>query len=166
MTKCSVGGFADVSKVRRDSSRIDSSRIDSSRIKSNRINGIRSDRISNDSIGNNDAETERGSGSALALMLIFGIFAASLFVTVFATVNQARWQAQTAADFGALAGASAWRMGLNPCEVASIAVGKNSGNLTGCELLPQGEVKVSTSIMLNLLGNFTVVAQAQAAPRS
>jgi len=111
---------------------------------------------------------ERGSGTVMAITLIAGIFAAGLLIIALAVTFQARWQAQLAADFGALAGASAWRAGLVPCEYANYAVSRNSAVLANqcqsVELLPDSRVKVTTAFEFNLLGRRRALATAIAGP--
>jgi len=111
------------------------------------------------------SNVERGSGTVLAIMLIAGIFAAGFLLTALAVTQQTRWQVQTAADLGAIAGASAWRTGFNPCDTAREVVNRNASELINCELRPFGTVKITASLQLNLLGGHRITAYAVAAPR-
>ena len=110
-------------------------------------------------------QVERGSGTVVALMLIVAVFAAGYLLSALAVTHQARWHAQVAADFGALAGAGAWRTGFDPCETAGAAVTRNSGHMSNCELRANGAVRVTANISVNLIGARTVTARSSAAPR-
>ena len=108
---------------------------------------------------------ERGSGTAWALMLVMGIFAAGYLVIALALAHQARWQVQTAADFGALAAATAWRTGFDPCSIAQQTVVRNGGELANCQFGPNGQMKVTATLRVNLIGPHHVTANSIAGPR-
>ena len=108
---------------------------------------------------------ERGSGTAWALLLLLGIFAAGYLVIALAQAHQARWQVQTAADFGALAAATAWRTGFDPCPVALETVARNRAELTTCQFGPNGQMKVTATIRINLIGPHHLSAHSIAGPR-
>jgi secretion/DNA translocation related TadE-like protein len=107
---------------------------------------------------------ERGSGTVLAIGIIAVIVLVASFLVALGSAQQARWQAQTAADMGALAAATARRTGRNVCELGALAVAMNGGQLTICELLPAGAVKLGVRVNLQLIGNHSIYAKARASP--
>ena len=108
---------------------------------------------------------EKGSGTAWALMLVMGIFAAGYLVIALALAHQARWQVQTAADFGALAAATAWRTGFDPCHIAQATVAHNGAEMNSCQFGPNGQMKVTANIRINLIGTHQIIAHSIAGPR-
>jgi len=114
--------------------------------------------------------SDRGSGTVLSVMLIASICAVGYLMSVLVLLHQSRWQVQTAADFGALAAASAWRAGFEPCAAATEAVRRNSTaqnqvSLSGCSLQYSGRVQVTAAMQINLVGARTITAVAAAGPR-
>jgi len=109
---------------------------------------------------------EAGSGTALALGLMGAVAMIGLFLSSLTTATQTRWQAQLAADLGAVAGATALRHGFDPCEIAREAVARNLAVYRTCELQPYGQVVVSVAVELNqFLGFRQISATARAGPR-
>jgi len=108
---------------------------------------------------------EEGSGTLLAVLLITGIFAAGVLLTTIAVAHQAHWRVQTAADLGAIAGATAWQTGFEPCLTAGETVERNGSTLINCELFGTGGVKVTAQRELGLLGVRQITATARASPR-
>jgi len=113
------------------------------------------------------SDPERGSGTMLATMLISGLFAAGLLLISLAVAHQARWQAQLAADLGALAAASAWRTGFDPCEIAMRTVELNRAVIPEKACVPQayGQVRVSVVYRFEFLGPRQAKAYSVAGPR-
>lgn len=117
-------------------------------------------------LDNKYSHHEAGSGTALALGLIgaiaiFGVFLASL--TAF---SQARWQAQLAADLGAIACATAFYHGLAYQDVALETIRQNRASSGNCEMLEDGTFLVAVELRLGQFLNFqTVTAMARAGAR-
>ena len=115
--------------------------------------------------GSNFKNMERGSGTALAITMITGIFAAGFLVFVLAVSYQARFQAQMAADLGALAGASAVRVGFLPCPIVEETIRRNKGIPITCKALPFGEIIVTAQREVNIIGNNAAQANSRAGAR-
>ena len=129
-----------------------------------------------------NTDPEKGSGSGLALALIAAIAAMGLMLSSLGAAQQARWQAQTAADLGAIAGASALRHGQDHCLIARESVRRNLGtgipgldfadfatretSLVTCELQDLGQVLITVRVPLTrFLSRNSVTARAKAGPR-
>ncbi|MCL1800143.1 MAG: flp pilus-assembly TadE/G-like family protein [Promicromonosporaceae bacterium] len=110
-------------------------------------------------------DPEAGSGTILALMVVFVAFVAGVALIGLGTARHTRWQAQTAADFGALAGASALRTGFEACAVAAAATARNQGSLVNCEILSLGRVRVDAVVPMRWLPGWQAVGSALAGPR-
>ncbi len=93
-----------------------------------------------------------------------------LCCTALATLGaaqQARASARTAADLGALAGASAARWGLEPCPTAQRAVERNGARLVACEAGDGGVVTVTVARALTgTVGHPPAVGDAEATARA
>lgn len=79
---------------------------------------------------------ERGSGTVLALGLVAVLAVLALAVAGLAAAVHARGTAQTAADLGALAAATALQhpLGPDPCGVARQVVAANGADLARCRV--------------------------------
>ncbi|MPV38724.1 hypothetical protein GB881_17045 [Georgenia subflava] len=92
---------------------------------------------------------ERGSGTVLGLALVAVLLVLTLTVVGVARAVHARGTAQTAADLGALAAATALhRVGGpagDPCAVAGEVVVANEAELVGCTVTGD-EVRVTTRV--------------------
>lgn len=100
---------------------------------------------------------ERGSGTLLMLGLVAVVLTLIAVIALLAETQSARGAAQAAADLGALAAAEhlveSARGGAAPvagargtaCAVARAVVSANGASLTGCALLDDGVVRVTTA---------------------
>ena len=89
---------------------------------------------------------DRGSGTVLLL----GVMAAALLVAaglgLLASAQAARWRAQTAADLGALAGATAARdLVGDSCAVVGEVVAHNGAATVACALEAGGVIRVEVT---------------------
>jgi secretion/DNA translocation related TadE-like protein len=107
---------------------------------------------------------EQGSGTILAIVLLAVVFAFGMFAVAIASAHETRWQAQIAADLGAIAGATALRTGFNACEIAGQTVVRNHASLVSCAVHPFGQVVVSVQKNLSSWGA-GASASALAGPR-
>jgi secretion/DNA translocation related TadE-like protein len=85
---------------------------------------------------------ERGAGTVLILGVVAAIMLLAVGITALGAAQNARGTAQAAADLGALAGATALRDGFDPCGTAGAAVVRNGAQLSSCEVLGGGVVRV------------------------
>ncbi|MFC7404430.1 Rv3654c family TadE-like protein [Georgenia alba] len=97
--------------------------------------------------GTMDDDPQRGSGTVLGLALIALLLTATLVVVGLARAVHARGVAQTAADLGALAGATALHAGgaAEPCAVAREVVSTNDAELVTCRVAGE-DVEVGASV--------------------
>ena len=79
----------------------------------------------------------------LALAAVVVLLA--LAVGALGAAQRARGSAQAAADLGALAAATAWRQGADPCATAAEAVRRNGGEVVSCAPEDGGVVGVRVS---------------------
>ena len=79
---------------------------------------------------------ERGAGTVVVLALAAVVVLIALAVGALGSAQRARGSAQAAADLGALAGATAWRQGADPCATAAEAVRRNGAEVVAC--VPEG----------------------------
>lgn len=110
---------------------------------------------------------QRGSGAVLTLGLVCVLLAALVAVTVLGRAVEARGVARTAADLGALAGASALHGTVpgDPCVAASRIVRAQGAQPAGCVI--EGEtvlVTAATTVDLGYLGARRATATARAGP--
>ncbi|MEU2199922.1 Rv3654c family TadE-like protein [Isoptericola sp. NPDC019482] len=91
------------------------------------------------------ASRERGAGTVLVLALAAVVVLLALAVGALGAAQRARGSAQAAADLGALAAATAWRQGADPCATAAEAVRRNGGEVVSCAPEDGGVVGVSAS---------------------
>ncbi|MFI2293540.1 Rv3654c family TadE-like protein [Isoptericola sp. NPDC019571] len=75
---------------------------------------------------------ERGAGTVVVLALAAVVVLLALAVGALGAAQRARGAAQAAADLGALAAATAWRQGADPCATATEAVRRNGGRVVAC----------------------------------
>lgn len=88
---------------------------------------------------------ERGAGTVVVLALAAVVVLLALAVGALGAAQRARGSAQAAADLGALAAATAWRQGADPCATAAEAVRRNGGKVVSCVLEDGGVVGVRAS---------------------
>jgi len=93
-------------------------------------------------------EGERGAGTVLVLGIAACAVVLGLGLAALGAAQQARGAAQSAADLGALAGATAARHGRDPCEVAREAVHRNGGKVASCA--PEGGGVVGLTVTQGL----------------
>lgn len=93
---------------------------------------------------------DHGSGSVLALAVCFAILTMAGLSAVLLDVGRARAQAQGAADFAALAGATATGMGHSACDAASQVALANRSTMVSCQELEDGSTLVSASAQVLL----------------
>lgn len=89
---------------------------------------------------------ERGSGTVLALALVAAALVLALALAALGAAQRGRGTAQAAADLGALAAATAWRHGLDPCAVAAEAVRRNGAGMAACRPEDRGAVRVDATV--------------------
>lgn len=77
---------------------------------------------------------ERGAGSMLVLVMVGILATVTLALGVVAGMVKAHRVAQSAADLGALAGASALARGFDACLAAEVQVAANGADLVSCEV--------------------------------
>jgi len=116
---------------------------------------------------------ERGAGTVVVLALAAVVVLLALALGALGAAQRARGAAQAAADLGALAAATAWRQGADPCATATEAVHRNGGQVVACVPEDGGTVGVRASRAAlgpevgswsESLGDAT--AHARAGPRS
>jgi secretion/DNA translocation related TadE-like protein len=108
---------------------------------------------------------EPGSAAVLAVVLVGVLVTAALLVAALGGVVADQRRVESAADLGALAGATAVQDAHDGCAAARSVVRRNGGRLTGCAL--QGPVvTVHTSRRTGpVLGrHFVVTSTARAGP--
>ena len=88
---------------------------------------------------------ERGAGTVVVLALAAVVVLLALAVGALGAAQRARGAAQAAADLGALAAATAWRQGADPCATATEAVHRNGGQVVACVPEDGGTVGVRAS---------------------
>jgi secretion/DNA translocation related TadE-like protein len=93
---------------------------------------------------------DRGAGTVLVLALAAVVVLLALAVGALGAAQRARGSAQAAADLGALAAATAWRQGGDPCATAAEAVRRNDGRLAAC--VPEGGGTVGVRVTRPALG--------------
>lgn len=93
---------------------------------------------------------DRGSGTVLVLGIVGAAIVVATVLAALATAQGARGRAQTAADLGALAAATALRHGEDACEVAADAVRRNGADLVECLRQEDGVVRVETRYPLGV----------------
>ncbi|MEL7977227.1 Rv3654c family TadE-like protein [Isoptericola sp. F-RaC21] len=91
------------------------------------------------------ASRERGAGTVVVLALAAVVVLLALAVGALGAAQRARGAAQAAADLGALAAATAWRQGADPCATATEAVQRNGGQVVECAPEDGGTVGVRAS---------------------
>lgn len=112
-------------------------------------------------------DTERGAGTVLTLGVVAAILLLALGIAALGAVQNARGAAQAAADLGALAGATALRDGFDPCGTAEVAVRRNGADVTSCEVLGGGVVRVvATRAAAGPGGELGGLGQARATARA
>jgi secretion/DNA translocation related TadE-like protein len=110
---------------------------------------------------------ERGSATVLAAALMVALMACAMLVTVVGAAVTDKRRVESAADLGALAGASAAQRGEDACAAARSVVSRNGAQLAGCTATG-GVVTVGTSRATRpVLGlRFTLTSRARAGPAS
>ena len=78
---------------------------------------------------------QRGAGSMLVLTMVGILATVALALGVMAGMVRAHRAAQSAADLGALAGATALAGGFDACLAAEVVVDANGADLLSCEVL-------------------------------
>jgi secretion/DNA translocation related TadE-like protein len=89
-------------------------------------------------------DDERGAGTVLLLAVAAVVVLVALAIAALGAAQRARGVAQSAADLGALAAATALRHGIDPCATAAAGVERNAAELAACEVEPGGVVRVTT----------------------
>src|SRR5690606_1898848 len=88
---------------------------------------------------------ERGAGTVLVLGLAAVVLLLVTAVAALGAAQQARSVARSAADLGALAGATALRWGHDPCTTAERVVRQNDGLAVACGVEDGGVVTVTAA---------------------
>ncbi|GEL96824.1 Rv3654c family TadE-like protein [Cellulomonas terrae] len=108
---------------------------------------------------------DRGSGTVLLLALVAVVLVVAALLGLLGSAQLGRGRAQTAADLGALAGASQVLAGQpgDPCPVAAEVVRRNGARLSSCTHEGAGVVTVRV-VVRGAAGSAT--ASARAGPAS
>lgn len=108
---------------------------------------------------------DQGSGTVLLLVLVAVMLVVAALLGLLASAQLGRGRAQTAADLGALAGASRLLAGQpgDPCRAAAEVVRRNGASLSSCSDEGSGVVTVRV-IVRGAAGSAT--ASARAGPTS
>lgn len=101
--------------------------------------------------------SDRGSGSVVALAMIAVVVLIIGWLGALAQAQAGRGRAQSAADLGALAGATVLRSGADPCHRAAEVVRRNDAEPAQCVVLDGGVVRVRATV-----GTLTGTASAWA----
>ena len=114
-----------------------------------------------------ERRSERGAGTVLVLGVVAAVLLLAVGIAALGTAQNARGAAQAAADLGALAGATALRDGFDPCGTAARAVTRNGAELTSCDVLGAGVVRVATThVTIGQASVFGPLGVARAAARA
>ncbi|MBO0609623.1 Rv3654c family TadE-like protein [Myceligenerans salitolerans] len=110
--------------------------------------------------------SERGAGSVLVLGVIGTVLVLTTGLAALGAAQNSRGVAQTAADLGALAGATAFQAGLDPCAKASSAVVRNGARAASCRVEAAGAVRVEARRPVALPGGLSALGTARADARA
>jgi secretion/DNA translocation related TadE-like protein len=114
-----------------------------------------------------DASGERGSAAVLAAVLVGTLLVATVLGTAVAAAVVGQRRVETAADLGALAGASALERGASACVAAADVVRRNGGVQVGCDVAGAVVTVRATRSVPSVLGrSLTVSSTARAGPTS
>lgn len=113
-----------------------------------------------------ERDRERGAGTVLVLGLVAVALLLAVGVAALGAAQNARGAAQSAADLGALAGATALRAGFDPCGTAHAAVSRNGAEVVACEVLGRGAVRVVAACPVGGPGRAFVPGSARASARA
>jgi len=110
-------------------------------------------------------EDDQGSGTVLLLALVAVMLVAASLLGLLASAQLARGRAQSAADLGALAGASRLLAGHpgDPCTTVAAVVRRNHGTLSSCT--DEGAGVLVVQVVVSSAGG-TATASARAGPTS
>jgi secretion/DNA translocation related TadE-like protein len=113
-------------------------------------------------------DPECGAGTVLILGIVAAILLLALGIAALGAAQNARGAMQAAADLGALAGATALRDGFDPCRTAGAVVARNGAEISSCEVLDGGVVRVeATRVAAGPGGEFgAALGQARASARA
>lgn len=109
---------------------------------------------------------ERGSGTVLSVTLIAAIAGVAVIIAALAAGFDAKHRADSAADFGALAAASALHDPFSvrtPCEAAALVIDDAelvSCTVTGARVIIETRVEVT----IGLMSGWHLTSQAEAGP--
>lgn len=109
---------------------------------------------------------ERGSGTVLSVSIIAAAAGVAIIVGALAAGFDAKHRADSAADFGALAGAQTLHDGSSirsPCEAAALVM--QDAELVSCEV--RGErvvVEAEAIVAFGLMSDWRMTGQAEAGP--
>jgi secretion/DNA translocation related TadE-like protein len=88
---------------------------------------------------------ERGAGTVLVLGLAAVVLLLGVGLAALGSAQQARASAQSAADLGALAGATAIQHGFDPCSAARAVVARNGATVASCIIKDGGIVELAAT---------------------
>lgn len=111
------------------------------------------------------AADQRGSATTFTVPLIGVVLAATLVVSVLASVLVGQRRVQSAADLAALAGATAVQQGHDACAVVALMARRNGSEVASCSV-SGGDVTIELSRRVTgLVGrSVTVRARTRAGP--
>ncbi|MDR0482492.1 MAG: flp pilus-assembly TadE/G-like family protein [Cellulomonadaceae bacterium] len=111
---------------------------------------------------------DRGSGTVLLLGIVAVVLIIASFLVALGVTASARGTAQSAADLGAIAAATAVRDGFDPCLMAGQVVEHNGARMESCELGEGGTARVTVTRSVPLLPGWMASnarARARAGPQ-
>lgn len=112
-----------------------------------------------------DRGAERGAASLLVVTCVALLLVIGSALGVVAALVRSHRSAQAAADLAALAGASAWRRGVDACVAAAVSARANGAKLVGCRVLGEDVVVGVEVVGPRWLGQTAdLTAQARAGP--
>lgn len=113
------------------------------------------------------APADRGAGTVLVLAVVTVALVLAAGVVMLGRAMNARGIAQSAADLAAISAASVWHSsGREPCSTASRVAQENGAIVGSCDLLPGGDVAVSTEVVVAISGlSWRAQASARAGPK-
>ena len=108
---------------------------------------------------------DRGSATVLAVVLVGVMLGAAVLVAVLAGAVADQRRVESAADLGALAGATALQQGRSGCAAARAVVVRNGADVRACGVTAQVVSVTATRRTAELLGRtLTVASRASAGP--
>jgi secretion/DNA translocation related TadE-like protein len=109
-----------------------------------------------------DPDGEHGAGTVLLIGVVAVVLLCVVALAALGGAQQARSSAQAAADLGALAGASALRLGVDACATTEQTVVRHGAVLERCDVEAGGVVSVAVTRRAGPVSGLAGVAEAKA----